>query len=526
MTPIKLGIIQAKQATLQEEPSGVWAIFAAFWAYLCAFASGVANMFKQMKECVGCSGFWKAEGGARRPSTASNSTHGGSYMSQDGDLDQTEAGRKEMKETAGPHRSGFLTIPITVPPESCTIQVPGTGGDLKKTQQRLVTNMLDEYQIVQQLSQGPCTRVDLAVHRKTGVKVAMKRETKKTDNDDIMHLVKEANIQCQLKHPNIAIVEAVVDGTKEFAMLQEFVGGGDLFDCVQPDVGCPEPLTRAYIQQLCMCLEYMHGMHIVHRDIKPENICLTENKQQVKLIDFGLAESLRGGSQDLQPRVGTVPYMAPELWISMNSVQTQIGGMTPNAKTAAMAVGYVYDYDYKSIDVWATGIVLYTMLVGRFPWAHATFKSPEYMAYLRNGLDQGPFVHMAEGYRILLKGMLCVDPSRRWTAKQCREFIEGFKWDRPVSRASSGVYLPTLARVERSSSSSLSSSTVPGAPKTAKKTPPEALKSFCMSQSYLASPPPPISPCPNVTSFDFTVLTSEDDPGVGGFRPAPLSVKV
>ena len=52
---------------------------------------------------------------------------------------------------------------------------------------------------------------------------------------------------------------------------------------------------------------------MMHRDIKPENLLLNED-YEVKLADFGLAINI-----DLQAplsRVGTLDYMAPEVFLS------------------------------------------------------------------------------------------------------------------------------------------------------------------------------------------------------------------
>jgi serine/threonine protein kinase len=59
----------------------------------------------------------------------------------------------------------------------------------------------------------------------------------------------------------------------------------------------------------------------------------------------------------------------------------------------ASAVGDVREMDLKKADVWAVGVVLYTMLIGKFPWAHATFRSPEFVNYVRQGIDQVRYSH-------------------------------------------------------------------------------------------------------------------------------------
>ena len=86
---------------------------------------------------------------------------------------------------------------------------------------------------------------------------------------------------------------------------------------------------------------------MIHRDLKPSNLMITEDRK-VKLADFGIAkdldaESLTGTGRTL----GTAAYMAPE----------QIRG-TP-------AVSH-------KTDLYALGVVLYQMLVGRAPFEGAT----------------------------------------------------------------------------------------------------------------------------------------------------------
>lgn len=87
-------------------------------------------------------------------------------------------------------------------------------------------------------------------------------------------------------------------------------------------------------------LSYMHDKQICHRDIKLDNLIYDKNKQ-VKIIDFGFAIS----SKDrLKNYCGTPSYMAPEL--------IQKKG----------------DYSGPAADIWATGVVLYTLLTGCFPF--------------------------------------------------------------------------------------------------------------------------------------------------------------
>jgi serine/threonine-protein kinase SRK2 len=100
-------------------------------------------------------------------------------------------------------------------------------------------------------------------------------------------------------------------------------------------------------------VEYLHAMRVVHRDLKLENLLvdLSLDAPRLKICDFGYSKSVGDGPQDSQPktRIGTAAYISPEVY----------HGVQP--------------YDGKASDVWACGVVLYVMLVGKYP-----FQDPEH----------------------------------------------------------------------------------------------------------------------------------------------------
>ena len=78
--------------------------------------------------------------------------------------------------------------------------------------------------------------------------------------------------------------------------------------------------TKKYGKQLCEAFDYIHSLGVVHRDIKPSN-CLIEGYRLV-IGDFGLAKTnteegadrfWRGDLTDTNERVGSIPWMSPEL---------------------------------------------------------------------------------------------------------------------------------------------------------------------------------------------------------------------
>lgn len=110
------------------------------------------------------------------------------------------------------------------------------------------------------------------------------------------------------------------------------------------------PLTFAktldYAAQICVALSYAHTRGVIHRDVKPGNFMLTEDRSQVKMLDFGVARHL-GRDNGLMTRVGTGLYAAPEHY--------SLSGVMGNKLTRAA-------------DVYGFAKTVYFMLCGRPPY--------------------------------------------------------------------------------------------------------------------------------------------------------------
>ena len=122
-------------------------------------------------------------------------------------------------------------------------------------------------------------------------------------------LRKEFDIMMQLQHPGVAQAMGMETvGDLGQCIIMEWVEGVTLKKWLEGDTTRSERLHAA--GQLLDALAHIHAHDIAHRDIKPSNIMVTTNGKNVKIIDFGLADT--NAHAILKQPAGTEQYMAPE----------------------------------------------------------------------------------------------------------------------------------------------------------------------------------------------------------------------
>ncbi|MBK7977640.1 MAG: protein kinase [Deltaproteobacteria bacterium] len=157
---------------------------------------------------------------------------------------------------------------------------------------------------------------------------------------------REAQAAWALRHPNaVAVLDFGIDGESTAYLVMELLEGLSLDEVISR--GDTLPLERCIdiVMPVCDALEAAHALGIVHRDVKPSNIFLASRRgrEQVKLLDFGIAELTAGSARlTLDGWVGTPTYMAPERFLS-----------EPCDGRA---------------DVYSLGVVLYQLIAGRAPF--------------------------------------------------------------------------------------------------------------------------------------------------------------
>lgn len=144
-------------------------------------------------------------------------------------------------------------------------------------------------------------------------------------------LEKEYEIGSALEHPNICrTLDFRPMGAFGNCIVMEWIEGETLERLLKDGEMTPA-LARKVILELCDALDALHHRQIVHRDIKPGNIMLTRNGRNVKLIDFGLADT--DTHAGLKMAAGTESYAAPE----------QVAGSVLDERSDIYALGKVIE---------------------------------------------------------------------------------------------------------------------------------------------------------------------------------------
>lgn len=122
-------------------------------------------------------------------------------------------------------------------------------------------------------------------------------------------LTKEFELGVRMDHPNIVhTFSKENDPVAGPCIVMEYVDGLTLKEYLTQN---PSRLARRKImQELLEAMAYYHSLQIIHRDLKPDNILITRNGHNVKIIDFGLADSDWHGV--LKQPAGSENYAAPE----------------------------------------------------------------------------------------------------------------------------------------------------------------------------------------------------------------------
>eukprot|EP01112_Ceratiomyxa_fruticulosa_P009782 TRINITY_DN2567_c0_g1_i2.p1 TRINITY_DN2567_c0_g1~~TRINITY_DN2567_c0_g1_i2.p1 ORF type:complete len:215 (-),score=38.35 TRINITY_DN2567_c0_g1_i2:27-671(-) len=199
---------------------------------------------------------------------------------------------------------------------------------------------------------------------------------------DLYHVVKELGRLIDLH-----------EDKEHIFMVTEFFGGGELYQLILQKGRLSEDDTKLIVRQVLSAVDYLHSNGIAHRDLKLENLLLSTDSR-VAISDFGLAKLFIKGNL-LTTTCGTPAYAAPEL------VSVAFGKGTG-----------IYD---KEVDMWAVGVITYTLLCGTLPFGK------EVDEYLFDHILKGTYElpsYLSQLVRDFISKLLVIDPHLRLTSSQ------------------------------------------------------------------------------------------------------------
>ncbi len=266
-----------------------------------------------------------------------------------------------------------------------------------------------KYRIKRKLAEGGMGAVYHAVQEPLGRDVAVKvlksvDETADERENRYKRFFREAAICSRLNHPNTVMIfdyGKLADGDG-FFLVMEFLRGKSLRDLLNQHGVLTTSMALHIAIQIAGSLADAHSDSVVHRDLKPPNIMLVERGGDpyfVKVVDFGLVKELNNGDETGEltaenTLIGSPMYMAPERFL-------------------------YHSADSAAVDIYALGIMLYEMLVGRPPFIRDSDSTIHrvMMAHIQEEPPPmrkfKPDLKLPDGLEALVMRCLIKDPAQR-----------------------------------------------------------------------------------------------------------------
>ncbi len=210
----------------------------------------------------------------------------------------------------------------------------------------------ERYRVERRLASGGMGAVYEVVHIETNRRRALKVLHAKFMQSEAVRIRfrQEARVVAEIDSEHIVdVFDAGIDTETGMPFLvMELLRGEDLGVRVRRNGPMPRDEVVRCLLETSLALEKTHKANIVHRDLKPDNLFLCEREYglpRIKVLDFGIAKIVAEGAEESHATqaVGTPLYMAPEQFLMNGSVSA-------------------------ATDIFALGLIAYTLLVGKPYW--------------------------------------------------------------------------------------------------------------------------------------------------------------
>ncbi|GAU98029.1 hypothetical protein RvY_09232 [Ramazzottius varieornatus] len=261
------------------------------------------------------------------------------------------------------------------------------------------SRLTDEYELREEIGKGSFSVCRKCLHKATGGIYAVKivDRTKRDPTEEIEILSRYGSI------PNIVKLREVLLEKDKVYIVMEYLAGGELFDRIFEQKYLKENEARDIMKTITEAVATLHEHGVVHRDLKPSNIMYAHADtaspappSSLRIVDFGFAKQLRAENGLLMTPLYTLQYAAPEV-LKMRNYDT-------------------------ACDIWSLGVIFYTMLSGKSPYASGPNDKPEsILLRIESGVlpfHGSAWSHISAEAKDLVTNMLHADPGRRPTARQ------------------------------------------------------------------------------------------------------------
>ena len=196
----------------------------------------------------------------------------------------------------------------------------------------------------------------------------------------------EVKIHSMLRHQHVVRFNHFFEDAECYYMLLELCHNKSFSELMKRRKRLTEPEVQYYMSQILAALAYLHSIKVIHRDLKLGNLLLDKN-MCVKIGDLGLAAKVSDAEERKRTLCGTPNYIAPEILENKHGHSFQV-------------------------DIWSTGVVMYTLLFGRPPYESKDVKST-YKRILKNDFKFPDHVSVSDAAKDLICRMLQTNPEKR-----------------------------------------------------------------------------------------------------------------
>lgn len=214
-------------------------------------------------------------------------------------------------------------------------------------------------------------------------------------------------------HPHIAGIDEVIAGsTSTYVMRRVADATEDLHAYIRRRRRLTEfEASRLFLQALD-AVAHCHRHGVIVRDIKLRRFVFTDVHRTTLQLD-GLHDAVvfTGSDDRLTDKHGCLAYVSPEILDATFTGATETTASSPSSRTTGSS------YAGCAADMWSLGVMLFTMLVGRYPFADTD--ACVLFARIRRGRYPLPSeVALSSSARCLIRNLLAVNPADRMTADE------------------------------------------------------------------------------------------------------------